>query len=96
MVLIMCIGRSEWIGLRQHETGYNRRLWSSRRKNNEKRVVDFHAERRMCVGKTYFNHKSLHKLERAKTEHRKEKVRQRGKEGTQNNISRPMTSLVPI
>ena len=32
--------------------------------NNNRRVVDFCAERVLCVGNTYFKHKSLHKYTR--------------------------------
>ena len=32
--------------------------------DNSRRLVEFHAERELCVGNTYFKHMSLHKYTR--------------------------------
>ena len=49
-----------WLGDRVR-AGITFTLGVSRENDNGRRVVEFCSERELCVGNTYFEHKSLHK-----------------------------------
>ena len=60
-----------WIGYRVR-AGITSAIGVPGKNENRRRVVEYYAERGLCVGNTYFEHKSLHKY--ARVARRQDKV----------------------
>ena len=56
----MDIDLNGWIGDRKR-AGIIGAFGVPGKSDNDKRIVEFYAERGLCVGNTYFKHSSLHK-----------------------------------
>ena len=52
----LCVRRYEWIGWRRVAAGITSRFEVPEENDNGRRLVDFYAERGLCVCNTYFEH----------------------------------------